>query len=199
MFWVAFPPTIVKAGDSQHSQRLTHRSRRRHNTHITIVSCLNSRNELSHPDGWGFRWHKNTHTHTHSVELGKNDRPVAATSTWLHTTQETDMHVPGWIRNHNPRKRTAADPRLRPCCHWDRHNAIYCHDATAASRPGPADYRGSMITFRHTTVGRTPLDKWSARRRDLYLTTRNTRDRYACPRRDSNRQSQQASGHRPTP
>ena len=26
-------------------------------------------------------------------------------------------------------------------------------------------------TQRHTTVGRTPLDEWSARRRDLYLTT----------------------------
>jgi hypothetical protein len=28
-----------------------------------------------------------------------------------------------------------------------------------------------MITPRHTTLGRTPLDEWSARRRDLYLTT----------------------------
>ena len=27
---------------------------------------------------------------------------------------------------------------------------------------------------RRTTVGRTPLDEWSARRRDLYLTTHNT-------------------------
>jgi hypothetical protein len=30
---------------------------------------------------------------------------------------------------------------------------------------------------RHTTVGRTPLDEWSARRRDLYLTTHNTHKR----------------------
>jgi len=29
-------------------------------------------------------------------------------------------------------------------------------------------------TQRHTTVGRTPLDEWSARRRDLYLTSHNT-------------------------
>jgi len=43
-------------------------------------------------------------------------------------------------------------------------------------------------TQRRTTVGRTPLDEWSARRRDLYLTTQNTNPR-----------SQQASGHRPTP
>jgi len=32
-------------------------------------------------------------------------------------------------------------------------------------------------TQRRTTVGRTPLDEWSARRRDLYLTTHNTRKR----------------------
>ena len=32
-------------------------------------------------------------------------------------------------------------------------------------------------TQRHTTVGRTPLDEWSARRRDLYLTTHNTHNR----------------------
>ena len=30
---------------------------------------------------------------------------------------------------------------------------------------------------RRTTVGRTPLDEWSARRRDLYLTTHNTHNR----------------------
>ena len=31
--------------------------------------------------------------------------------------------------------------------------------------------------IRHATVGRTPLDEWSARRRDLYLTTHNTHNR----------------------
>jgi len=31
------------------------------------------------------------------------------------------------------------------------------------------------ITLRHNTISRTPLDEWSARRRDLYLTKRNTR------------------------
>jgi hypothetical protein len=185
----------------QHSQRLTHRSRRRYNTHIKIVSCLDSRNASSPPDGWGFRWHTHTHTHTHTrtVELRTSDKPVAATSAWLHITQETDMHVPSWIRNGNSRKRTTADPRLKPRCHRDRHNTIHFHGATAASGPRPANYRGSMITFRHTTVDRTPLDEWSARRRNLYLTTHKTKDRYACPWRDSKPQSQQASGRRPTP
>ena len=32
-------------------------------------------------------------------------------------------------------------------------------------------------TQRRITVGRTPLDEWSARRRDLYLTTHNTHNR----------------------
>jgi hypothetical protein len=30
---------------------------------------------------------------------------------------------------------------------------------------------GFTIILRHTTLGRTPLDEWSARQRDLYLTT----------------------------
>ena len=34
-----------------------------------------------------------------------------------------------------------------------------------------------MITLRRTTLGRTPLDEWSAWRRDLYLTTHNTHNR----------------------
>ena len=54
-------------------------------------------------------------------------------------------------------------------------------------------------TQRRTTVGRTPLDEWSARRRVLYLTTHNTHNRHPCPRWDSNPQSQQASGRRSTP
>jgi len=55
-------------------------------------------------------------------------------------------------------------------------------------------------TQRRTTLGRTPLDEWSARRRDLYLTTHNTHNRRtSVPRWDSNIQSQQASGRTPTP
>jgi hypothetical protein len=40
-------------------------------------------------------------------------------------------------------------------------------------------------TLRRATVGRTPLDEWSARRRDLYLTTLTT-DKHPCPRWVSN-------------
>ena len=50
-------------------------------------------------------------------------------------------------------------------------------------RCGPTRAMASSImrfldhTQRRTTVGRTPLDEWSARRRDLYLTTHNTHNR----------------------
>jgi hypothetical protein len=42
------------------------------------------------------------------------------------------------------------------------------------SGPSPPHCRGFTITLRHTILGRTPLDEWSARRRNLYLTTHNT-------------------------
>jgi len=41
-------------------------------------------------------------------------------------------------------------------------------------------------TWWRTTVGRTPPDERSARRRDLYLTTHNTHNKHPCPRWDSN-------------
>ena len=47
-------------------------------------------------------------------------------------------------------------------------------------------------TQRRITVGRTLLDEWPARHRDLYLTTltKLTTDKHQCPRRASNQQSQ---------
>ena len=45
-------------------------------------------------------------------------------------------------------------------------------------------------TQRRTTVGRTVLDEWSARRGDLYLTTHDTHNRHPCPRWDSKPQFQ---------
>jgi hypothetical protein len=44
---------------------------------------------------------------------------------------------------------------------------------TAASGLRPPHCRGFMITLRHTTLCSTPLDKWRAQRRDMYLTTHN--------------------------
>jgi hypothetical protein len=39
------------------------------------------------------------------------------------------------------------------------------------SVPGPSRYRGFTITLRHAALGRAPLDEWSARCRNLHLTT----------------------------
>jgi hypothetical protein len=50
---------------------------------------------------------------------------------------------------------------------------IFFRGALAPSGPEPRHYRGFTITLWHTTLGRTPLDEWPARRRDLYLTTHN--------------------------
>jgi hypothetical protein len=55
--------------------------------------------------------------------------------------------------------------------------AFFFYDTTAPSGPGPAHCRGFTITLRHTTFGKTPLDEWPARRRDLYMTTPNTHKR----------------------
>jgi len=53
-------------------------------------------------------------------------------------------------------------------------------------------------TQRRTTVGRTPLDERSARRRDLYLTTHDAHNtQISMPRWDSNPRSQRVSGLRP--
>jgi hypothetical protein len=54
---------------------------------------------------------------------------------------------------------------------------IHPHGATALSRPGSLHYRGFTITLRHTIFGRTLLDEWSARRRNLYLKIHNTHNR----------------------
>jgi len=49
-----------------------------------------------------------------------SDQPDAETSTWQHTTIQTERHSchRGGIRTLNPSKRVAADTRLRPLGNW---------------------------------------------------------------------------------
>ena len=65
----------------------------------------------------------------------------------------------------------------------------FCQLGNSASffflrRSGPTRALASSFTRfldhtkRRTTLGRTPLDEWSARRRDLYQTTHNTHNRH---------------------
>ena len=55
-----------------------------------------------------------THTHTHTCTIGKTSlekRSARRRDLYLHNTQhsqQTDIHVPGWIRTRNPSKRAAA-------------------------------------------------------------------------------------------
>jgi hypothetical protein len=66
------------------------------------------------------------------------------------------------------------DSSNKPSFSWSTSS----HGATAPSGPGPPHYWGFTITLRQrNTLGRSPLDEWSARRRDLYLTTHNTHKR----------------------
>ena len=52
-----------------------------------------------------------------------------------------------------------------------KHYCYSYHGTTAPSEPGSLHYQGCTITLKHTTLSKTPLDWWSAWRRDPYLTT----------------------------
>jgi hypothetical protein len=55
--------------------------------------------------------------------------PLNARRRDLHLTtqhsQDRDIHAPGGIRTHNPSKKAAGNPRLKPRAHWDRHLCSY--------------------------------------------------------------------------
>jgi len=104
------------------------------------------------------------------------------------------------------RCRLTAEARVRSPWQWDRFLSLYFsfplsvshHQCSTLinssptdaiflftmsqqppSAPRPPHYRGFTITLRRTTFRRTPLDEWSARRGDLYLTTHNMTDIHA--------------------
>jgi hypothetical protein len=58
-----------------------------------------------------------------------------------------------------------------------KNHVHFLYGAIASSGPGSPLHRGFTFTLRHITGGRTPLDEWSARRRDLYPTTYSTHKR----------------------
>ena len=88
---------------------------------------------------------------------------------------------------------------LRPVCvHFQTHEFFFFGGPSTRFLIMACPYRGFAITLRHTTLRRNPLGYWSARRRDLYLTTHNTHNRQSsmAPERDSNEQYQQTRGCR---
>jgi len=67
-------------------------------------------------------------------------------------------------------------------CKFQKQNVCFWFDS-----PPPQWARASSVTRilyhtkRRTTVSRTPLDKWSARRRNLWQQTTLTTDKHPCP------------------
>ena len=78
------------------------------------------------PHSWGFLIIHNDASQSVGL-LWTSDQLVAETSTWQHTT----IHAPGGIRTHDLSRRAAAELRLRPRGHWDRHITtidVWCSD-----------------------------------------------------------------------
>jgi len=69
----------------------------------------------------------------------------------------------------------------------------------APTGPGPPGYRGFTITDTSHSVGILWTSDGTDANTSTWQHTTPTRNRHPCPRRDSNHQSQQASGRRPTP
>ena len=64
-----------------------------------------------------------SHTTTHHTREDSSGRVISSSQRLLpentQYSQETDIHACGGIRTHNPSRRAAADPCLRPRGHWD--------------------------------------------------------------------------------
>ena len=60
---------------------------------------------------------------------------------------------------------------------WCSRCCFFCGAATQRESRPSHSWGFLDHTQRHTTVGRSPLDEWSARRRNLYLTAHNTHNR----------------------
>jgi hypothetical protein len=54
------------------------------------------------------------------------------------------------------------------------HQLFFVVDLPSPKGPGSSCCQSFTITLRHTTLGRTPLDEWLARRRDLNLRRQNS-------------------------
>jgi len=58
--------------------------------------------------------------------------------------------------------------------HFFTFHYFFPHGEKAPSGRKPSRCHGLTIILKYTTLGRTPLDEWSARHRDPYLATHST-------------------------
>jgi len=90
------------------------------------------------------------------------------------TTQHKSIR---WIQSHAPSILATKTDWLVMCTviinSYCESNFLFLQ-GTIDNGSGPPHYRGFTITLRHTTLGRIHVYEWSARRRDLNLTTHNT-------------------------
>jgi hypothetical protein len=81
-------------------------------------------------------------------------------------SQETDINTPSWIRTLNPSKQAAADPRLRPHGHWDRHShattlPYTClTQAVKRSSLNNENWSTSEVTSRTSWIWRAVMTGW---------------------------------------
>ena len=148
------------------------------------------------PVGQGLLIIEDSRSHSdtpHSVGfLWTSDQPDSETSTWQHTTLTRHRcPLPSKIRTHNASKRAAT---------WIGRQLIFLFGATARSWPWPPHSQGFQITHNapHSVWLLWTIDQPVAETSTWQHTTLTT-DRHPCPRWDSNPQSQQASGRKPTP
>ena len=92
--------------------------------------------------------------------IGKCESPI--TKTRIRSFGEIILSTvcKEYLKNHHVSRLTLFFQNITPSS----------HSQTAPSGPDPPQCRSFTIKLRHTTLGRTPLDEWSDRRRDLYLT-----------------------------
>jgi hypothetical protein len=109
---------------------------------------------------------------------GRNSECVC--SSLVNSYQPVRRHISegSVLRSHDYESVTSNDWLQWKCWNCGRTMSLeFPQGSTAPSRPGPPHCWGFEITVRHTTLGRTSLDEWSARRWNLYLTTHNTHKR----------------------
>ena len=127
------------------------------------------------PERRTIRWRR-SHTSTH-VSAGEEKDQV---------TEESHIHASYMVGNNGPGLELCTGLHQEQL-NWCPNDIIIRQVSIRLRFPswrcGPTRAMSSSLTRfldhtqRRITVGRNPLDEWSARRRDLYLTTHNTHNR----------------------